>query len=72
MSEHEHREAATYDDANGSECQTCGGQIPVEREHCPDCGTRSSLVGEPECTCTDADDPNDHHKDCPMWGRAAT
>ncbi len=22
----------------------------------------------PTCICTDADDPNDHRKDCPSWG----
>jgi hypothetical protein len=41
-------------------------------------GAESSRVGRPStsdpgdeglCICTDADDPNDHRRDCPMWGR---
>jgi len=24
---------------------------------------------ETECICTETDDPNDHRKDCPMWGK---
>jgi hypothetical protein len=40
------REAATWDDANGSECQHCGGQIPPEREHCPDCEARSEMLND--------------------------
>lgn len=24
-------------------------------------------ASEVVCICTDADDPNDHRKDCPMW-----
>lgn len=40
-------------------------------------GAESSRVGGPSistddesgtCICTDADDPNDHRKDCPQWG----
>ena len=38
------REEASYDEVDGTECQSCGGQIPGEREFCPDCGARSLLA----------------------------
>jgi hypothetical protein len=53
----------------------CSGPAPdAEQQE----GAESSRVGRPSasddesgtCICTDADDPNDHRKDCPQW-RAA-
>ncbi len=50
-----------------------GGQPTGNAPHAEDQeGAERSRVGGPSeslvCICTDADDPNDHRKDCPMWG----
>jgi len=55
----------------------CGGRLQVQyaldRSFIEDCRgdfETSDQVEESEvaCTCTTQDDPNDHRKDCPMWG----
>jgi len=53
-------EGAGPDDSPGDAGETGGGQ-----------GSRAGgpSTSQVVCICTDADDPSDHRKDCPMWGR---
>lgn len=57
------------DNHRGRGIEIDGRRMFFYREDCPVHGP-GCCDEQPRCICTEADDPNDHRRDCPQWRRS--